>query len=285
MSKRTIIQWWIWGLVAIMPAGVLIPSGALALAAHLDSVTRGTGFHFVSDRYSWTMVGLIVLGVAFAVAGMTAQFVAWIGAVVNTRRLADKRWFNVLLWGGIAGFATTPLFGLGTLIAGSVLMAYLVAGPDGMAADPRPTTPAKATITRWAGQGFAVAGAGLVVSLIVPHLTNYGRPLHGLVWPSMALVSVGFTAVAVGATVVYAAWWAAVFNTHLLQDKTWFTGVLWGGIAATAVMPLFGLGALILAAVMIAYGHSAPDGLALDQPQMPTQAAQKEPLATTPRGV
>src|SRR6266511_1223641 len=139
MSKRTIIHWWLWGLLAIVPGGVLIPSSAVALAAHLDDVTRGTAFHFVSDRYSWTMVGLIVLGAVFAVGSAIAQFVAGIGAVLNTRRLPDKRWFNALLWGGVAGIATMPLFGLGALIAGAVLIAYLVAGPDGMAADPRPT--------------------------------------------------------------------------------------------------------------------------------------------------
>jgi hypothetical protein len=283
MSKRTIIRWWIWGLLAIMPAGVLIPSSALALAAHLDDVTRGTGFHFVGDRYSWTLAGLIGLGAAFAVVGMIAQFVAWIGAVLNTRQLADKRWFNAVLWGGIAGVATMPLFGLGALIAGGVLMADLVAGPDGTAADPRPTTPAKNTITRWAGSGFAVAGVGLLVSLVVANLTNVGRPPHRLVWPSLALVSIGLTAVAVGAIVVAAAWWAAVFNSHLLPDRTWFNRVLWGGIGATVLMPLLGLGALILAVVMIAYGRSAPDGLAPRPSKGPIGVAAPQTLATTSR--
>jgi hypothetical protein len=188
-----------------------------------------------------------------------------------------------LRWAGIAGIATTPLFGVGTLIAGGVMMAYLVAGPDGTAADPRSTTPPKTTITRWVDWGFAAAGVGLGGALIVANLTNYGRPLHDLVWPALAIESLGITVAVVGAVVVYAAWWAAVFNTHRMPDRTWFTRLLWGGIAATAVMPLFGLGAPILAAVMIAYRRSAPDGLAVRRPEIPTRAAPPETLVATSR--
>jgi hypothetical protein len=50
--------------------------------------------------------------------------------------LEDRRWFNALLWGGIVGIVTMPLFGLGALIWGNVMIAYLVGGPDGMAGEP-----------------------------------------------------------------------------------------------------------------------------------------------------
>src|SRR5664280_992885 len=55
MAKRKISQWWLAGLAAMFPAGVLIPSSALALAAR----QRGDG---VRDGYGRAMLALIVLG-------------------------------------------------------------------------------------------------------------------------------------------------------------------------------------------------------------------------------
>jgi hypothetical protein len=254
MTKRTIIKWWIWGLVAMLPGTILIPSSALALVSHHPGV---------SDGYGQTMVALIAVGGLFLLAGVIVQLVAWIAAVLNTNQLSDPKWFQVLLWGGIASIVATPLFGLGALAFWGVMMAYLVAGPDGLAADPRPTIPGKRSITRWAGRGYAAGCAGLVLALLVPNLTYPGRLLHGVGWPSLALVSLGITVVAVGFTVAWAAWWGAIFNTHLLADKTWFHRLLWGGVAAAVTMPLFGFGALILAGVLIAYQHSAPDSMAV----------------------
>jgi hypothetical protein len=264
MTKRTIIKWWIWGLVAMMPGTILIPSSALALASHRAGV---------SDGYGQAMVALIAVGGAFILAGVIVQLVAWMAAVLNTRQLADPKWFQVLLWGGIAGIASTPLFGLGALAFLGVMMAYLVAGPDGLAADPRPTIPAKRAITRWAVRGYAAGCAGLVLALLVPNLTYPGRPLHGVLWPSLFLVFLGITVVAVGFTIAWAAWWGAIFNTHQLPDKTWFHRLLWGGVAAAVTMPLFGFGALILAVVLIAYQHSAPDSMAVHRLPSPAETA------------
>jgi hypothetical protein len=264
MTKRTIIKWWIWGLVAMLPGTILIPSSALALASHHPGV---------SDGYGQTMVALIAVGGLFLLAGVIVQLVAWIAAVLNTNQLGDPKWFQVLLWGGIASIVATPLFGLGTLAFWGVMMAYLVAGPDGLAADPRPTIPGKRSITRWAGRGYAAGCAGLVLALLVPNLTYPGRLLHGVGWPSLALVSLGITVVAVGFTVAWAAWWGAIFNTHQLADKTWFHRLLWGGVAAAVTLPLFGFGALILAGVLIAYQHSAPDSMAVPRLSSPAETA------------
>jgi hypothetical protein len=262
MTKRTIIKWWIWGLVAMMPGTILIPSSALALASHHAGV---------SDGYGQTMVALIAVGGLFILAGLIAQLVAWIAAVLNTHQLADPKWFQVLLWGGIAGIVATPLFG--PLAFWGVMMAYLVAGSDGLAADPRPTIPAKRSITRWAGRGYAVGCAGGALALLVPNLTYPGRPLHGVLWPSLFLVFLGVTVVAVGFTVAWAAWWGAIFNTHQLPDKTWFHQLLWGGVAAAVTSPLFGFGVLILAAVLIAYWRLAPDAMVIHRLPSPAETA------------
>jgi hypothetical protein len=272
MTKSVITRWWIWGLIAMMPAGILIPSSSLALAAHNEGV---------SDGYSQTMVGLIVVGGLFALGSVTALLVAWVKAVLNTRRLADPRWFNALLWGGIAGLLTMPLFGLGALVLGSVMTAYLVAGPDGVAAGARPAIPAKGTITTWGGWGFAAIFAGLSLALLVANWTNRGGPLHGVGWPSLVILSAGFTVATPGVIVIWAAWWGALFNTHALAARTWFHRLLWSGIAATVTMPLFGFGGLILAAVLIAYWRSAPDGIAIQPPEMLTPTESAAELVTT----
>ena len=257
MTKRTITRWWIWGLLAFVPAGILIPSGVLALAAHHAGA---------NDGYGKTMVGLVVLGGLFAVGGIIVQLVAWTGALLNTRPLSDTRWFTALLLGGIVGIVTTPVFGLGALIVGSVMLAYLVAGPDGLAAEARPTTPPKRTITKWSDRGFAAVAAGFGGALVVSYLTDRGGPLEGHTLSALALLSVGFTVAAVGVIVVCAAWWGALFNAHGLADKTWFKRLQWSGIAAAVTMPLFGLGGLILAVVLTAYRHAAPDGITGQRP-------------------
>ena len=55
MSKQSVTQWWIGGLLAYVPAGILIPAAIVALIAHLDELRAGTDLHFVADAYSWTM--------------------------------------------------------------------------------------------------------------------------------------------------------------------------------------------------------------------------------------
>lgn len=66
--------------------------------------------------------------------GITLQLVAWIGALVNTYRLEEKTWFAILLAGGIIGLG----FGL---VGFAVMIAYVVAGPDGMAVRQRDAEP------------------------------------------------------------------------------------------------------------------------------------------------
>lgn len=137
MVKRTITKTWIWGAVVMTVGGVLILASALALVAHVQNVTAGNRYPFnPNDNVFWTIVFLIVLSCIVAGSGVIVQLVAWIGAVLNTNRLADKTWFRVLLWGGIVGIVTSPLFGLGALFWWGVMVCYLVAGPDGMAVQP-----------------------------------------------------------------------------------------------------------------------------------------------------
>lgn len=82
------------------------------------------------------LVAGLIVGFTAAAVGGVVQIVAWIGALINTYQIEDKTWFAVLLAGGIIGFAFA-------LVGFAAMVAYLIAGPDGMAMrEPRmPTYP------------------------------------------------------------------------------------------------------------------------------------------------
>jgi len=253
MSKRDIIDRSLWGLAALALGFILLLSAVLTLAARQPQ-------DGAADTYGRTMLALIISGGVFLLVGIALELFVWGAAVRHASALADSRWRTVLPWGGVAGIITIPLLGVGVLIFGSVLTAYLVAAPNRPCDHPHATTPTKPVIIRRATRGWAITGAGMLLALAVPFLTNPGRPLHGLLWPSLALEAIGFAVAGIGAVMVGAAWWGALFNTYRLPDKTWFRRLRWTGIAAAFTMPLLGLGALILLAVFVAYAKRAPDG-------------------------
>jgi hypothetical protein len=134
MVKRTITKWWIVGAVFMIVGGILALASSLALVLHIQDLSANfQSNNFVPDSYFWTLISLIILGGIAVLGGIVVQFVVWIGAVLNTNRLVDKTWFNVLLWCGIVGIVLGPLFGLGALFWWGLMIAYLVGGPDGMA--------------------------------------------------------------------------------------------------------------------------------------------------------
>jgi hypothetical protein len=138
MTKRTITIWWLIGTGVLIVGGLLALFSSLALASHIGISTNNfqPGATYVPDSYFWTLVSCIILGGIAVLGGIVVQFVAWIGAVINTNRLMDKTWFNVLLWGGIVGIVLGTLFGLGALLWWGLMIAFLVGGPDGTAVEP-----------------------------------------------------------------------------------------------------------------------------------------------------
>ena len=146
MTKRTITIWWLVGTGVLVVGGLLALFSSLALASHIGAATYNfePGVNYVPDNTFWTLVSFILLGGFAVLGGILVQFVAWIGAVINTNRLMDKTWFNVLLWCGIVGIVLGPFLGFGALVWWGLMIAYLVGGPDGMAVEPmllRPTAP------------------------------------------------------------------------------------------------------------------------------------------------
>lgn len=138
MPKPTITKAWLAGLVVLV-AGLIVGGVSLgfmlALGGHFVPAPSGNGYDFVPtlDGFFWTMLGLTIGGFVIAAIGGTVQLVAWIGALVNTYRLEDRTWFVVLLVGGLVG--------LGFALAGfAAMVAYLIAGPDGLTREQPPRT-------------------------------------------------------------------------------------------------------------------------------------------------
>jgi hypothetical protein len=139
MSKPTITRLWIAGLV-VLAIGLVVGGVGLGLmfayGGHFTPARSGNGYDFVPnlDDFFWTTVGVMAAGFTVAIAGGIVQLAAWIGALVNTNLLQDKTWFIVLLVGGLLGLS----FGL---LGFAAMVAYLVAGPDGMTSQQSNTLP------------------------------------------------------------------------------------------------------------------------------------------------
>ena len=133
MTKRTITRVWLWGLAGII-AGLIVAGIAVAFMLTGGGTWSGTTEHPVFTPtyggYFAGTVAAVVLGGLVVAAGAIAQFVAWIGALINTARGTDKTWFVLLLVLGLLSFQFV------------MMIVYLLAGPD-YAAPPRYTaTPA-----------------------------------------------------------------------------------------------------------------------------------------------
>jgi hypothetical protein len=142
MKKSTITRTWLAGLVAValglVVAGLSIGL-MLAYGGTFTATSTENGYNFVPsfDGFFWTMVGLMIAGFSVTAFGGLVQLAAWIGALVNTYKLQDRTWFAVLLAGGLLGLA----FGV---LGFAAMVAYLIAGPDGMAVR-QPQVPAPAS--------------------------------------------------------------------------------------------------------------------------------------------
>jgi len=132
MTKQTITRTWVAGVLVILTGGLVSGiSAGLWLAQAID-LTRPGHLTTVPYQSFWASIIFVGVGGMVALAGFILKFAAWIGALINSRRLAHKTWFHVLLWGGVVGIITGPLLGLGELICSSVTVAYLLDQSDGI---------------------------------------------------------------------------------------------------------------------------------------------------------
>jgi hypothetical protein len=126
MSKPLINRIFVGSLAAIV-AGILLALVTVAAALFTGTWTFSgsevTAFA-PAAAVGWTF-GFAIVGGLLVVGGWLGQFVAWIGALVNTARLADKTWFVVLLVTGLLSFGFIAM------------LVFVLAGPDGTLPDRR----------------------------------------------------------------------------------------------------------------------------------------------------
>ena len=125
MSKSAISRLFIASIVAFV-AGILLAGFAVIAAfANGGFVLEGpdvVGFN--GTPFTWSMIGLMVVGGLAVVGAAIGGLVAWIGALINTAALVDKTWFILLLVLGLLSFGFVAM------------IAYVLAGPDGMRQQP-----------------------------------------------------------------------------------------------------------------------------------------------------
>ena len=130
MTKSTVTKVFVGSVVAIAVGVVLLAAGLSFAYANGSFIMRGpdvVGFH--PSAFAWSMAGLAIVGTLAVIGGAIAQFVAWIGAVLNTSRLDDKTWFILLQVVGLLSFGFIAM------------LVYLVAGPDGIRESAKQTNP------------------------------------------------------------------------------------------------------------------------------------------------
>lgn len=125
MPKHTIVRLFLASVVAAVAATVLLlVAGGLAVANDVF-VMRGPDVVGIRPgTFGWVMVALAVIAVLVLTGAAIAQFVAWLGAVLNTSRLEDKTWFVILLVTGLLSFGVLAM------------IVYVIAGPDGRVEEP-----------------------------------------------------------------------------------------------------------------------------------------------------
>ena len=134
MTKSTVTRIFVGSVIAVIGGAVLLAAGVLLAYASGGFIMRGPdviGIH--PSAFTWSMAALAIVGILAVIGGALAQFVAWIGAVLNTARLEDKSWFIVLLLLGLLSFGFIAM------------LVYLAAGPDGTRESAKQTHPLGAT--------------------------------------------------------------------------------------------------------------------------------------------
>ncbi|MCE3277572.1 MAG: hypothetical protein K0R13_3427 [Propionibacteriaceae bacterium] len=133
MTKSLIVKLF-WGSLIGLVAGLVLVgvAGALAIGNDIFVMSGPDVTGVKSGVLTWTLLGLLVLAILISLFAAVAQFVAWIGAVLNTAQLPDKTWFVVLLVVGVLGLAFIAT------------LAYVIAGPDALKAKEEASAQARA---------------------------------------------------------------------------------------------------------------------------------------------
>lgn len=124
MSKRAITRLIVIA-IALTAAGAVLGTVAVIAALANGAISIGGPQVVTVDAESvaWAIAGLVA-GSLLAGVGTMVAIAAWVGALLNTARLADKTWFGALLVFGVVSLGWVAI------------IAYALAGPDGTTAPP-----------------------------------------------------------------------------------------------------------------------------------------------------
>ena len=121
MTRTTVVRLFTGSLIGLAAGAVML--GMAVAVAFANDVFVMAGPDVAGLRPGvWTGVFIAMAGLAVLIVAAVAVtlLVAWVGAVVNTAYLENKTWFVVELVLGLLGFVFIAV------------LAYVVAGPDGM---------------------------------------------------------------------------------------------------------------------------------------------------------
>ncbi len=120
MHKTTVSRLFLGGALAVIAGAVLTIAAIWIAIANDVFVMNGPDIVGLNGSpLGWSLLVIAFAGALAVTAGFVVGFVSWVGALLNTARLARKTWFIGLLLLGI--------FNLGVL----AMIAYVLAGPDG----------------------------------------------------------------------------------------------------------------------------------------------------------
>jgi hypothetical protein len=120
MPKPTVVRIFLASVIAAAAALILLAvAGGLAVANGVFVMDGPDVVGIRSGAFGWVMISLAAIAALVLLGAAIAQFVAWLGAVLNTSRLEDKTWFIVLLVTGLLSFGFIAM------------IVYVIAGPDG----------------------------------------------------------------------------------------------------------------------------------------------------------
>jgi hypothetical protein len=120
MTKATVTKIFLAGVLAAIAGGIVVL--VTAGIAYTNGVFVMDGQDVVGLRsgpFTWTLLGVGLVGALAMAAGAVAGLIAWIGALLNVSQLDSKVWFVVLLLLGLTNFGILGM------------IAYIIAGPDG----------------------------------------------------------------------------------------------------------------------------------------------------------
>ena len=132
MSKSTVTRLFVGSLIALVAAIVLVMIGVGLAFASGALVTTNPGLTGIdATRFTGAAIVFMTIGALGIVGGAIGQFVAWIGAVVNTARLDDKMWFILLLVLGLLSFGFIATVSARVCLLLLFIAMLFLAGPDG----------------------------------------------------------------------------------------------------------------------------------------------------------